>query len=220
MNQKKIKISIADDHQIIREGMSALISCIPEFEVSGTAADGDELMADIEKNTPDVVLMDIQMPGKSGIELSKILNGKYPQIRIIIFSGNITGDDILPCINSGVKGIISKNSGIDEIKSAVFSVMNGSEYFGESITNLILKCYIEKNKTEKNFPKQKMLSDREIEIIKLFAEGLLYKEIAEKLNISVRTVEAHKNNIMKKMEFKTLIDLVKYAIKNRFIELD
>lgn len=220
MNQEKIKIAIADDHQIIREGMTALISCIPEFEVMCAAVDGDELMANIQKNTPDVVLMDIQMPGKSGIELSKILKGKYPQIRIIIFSGNIKEEDILPCINNGVKGIISKNSGIDEIKSAVFSVMNGSEYFGESITNLILKSFIEKNKSEMNFSKQKILSDREIEIIKLFAEGLLYKEIAAELKISVRTVEAHKNNIMKKMEFKTLIDLVKYAIKNRFIELD
>jgi DNA-binding NarL/FixJ family response regulator len=216
----KIKIAIADDHQIIREGISVLISCITEYEVTGTAADGEELINIIEKNIPDVILMDIQMPGKSGIELSKILKEKYPQIKTIIFSGNITEEEILLCMDAGVKGIISKNSGIEEIKSAVFSVMNNNEYFGESITNIILKRFVEKNRNEKDSPKQKCLSEREIEIIKHFAEGLSYKEIADRLFISVRTVESHKNNIMKKMEFKTLIDLVKFAIKNRFIELD
>lgn len=220
MTQSKIKIVIADDHQIIREGMSALIMCIPEFLVLSTASDGEELLRNLDINLPDVILMDIQMPGKSGIEISEILKIKFPQIRVIIFSGNITEAEILPCLNAGVKGIISKNSGIDEIKSAVFSVMNNNEYFGESVTALILKTFIDKNKYDNGNTKQKSLSEREVEIIRLFAEGLSYKEIADNLSISVRTVEAHKNNIMKKMEFKTLIDLVKYAIKNKFVEID
>jgi DNA-binding NarL/FixJ family response regulator len=219
MSDKKIKIAIADDHKIIREGMSALIMCIPEFEVTAAAAEGDELLLNIEKYAPDVVLMDIQMPGKSGIELAKILKEKYPKIKTIIFSGNITEAEIIPCMESGVKGIISKNSGIDEIKSAVFSVMNGNEFFGESITSLILQSFI-KSKDKQSGEKQKNLSSREVEIIRCFAEGLSYKEIADKLSISARTVESHKNHIMKKMEFKTLTDLVKYAIRNRFIELD
>lgn len=217
---KKIKLIIADDHQIVRDGLSALFMCTEDIEVVAEVSDGNELLSAIETNETDLVMTDIDMPGKSGLDICKEITAKYENIKVIILSAYLTEMSIMEALKSGAKGILSKNSGSDDVLSSIYAVNNGYEYFSDEITKIILQSYIKKSKENKTEIKEDVeLTAREKEIVILFAEGLQYKEIADKLFISVRTVESHKNNIMRKLELNSLIDLVKYAIKNKFIEL-
>jgi DNA-binding NarL/FixJ family response regulator len=221
MNNDKIKIILVDDHEIVRDGINALLMLAKDIEVIGEASNGNELFSLLKFLKPDIILLDIMMPGKSGIKIAEDLSISYPDIKVIILSSNIDEESIFSSIDAGVSGYLSKNVKKLELIEAIRQVNAGKEYYSDIIPIVIIKKY--KNFIKDN-TKQKQetivaLSDREKEIVKWIAEGLSYKEIGEKLFISSRTVESHKNNILEKLELKTTVDLIKYAIKNSFIEL-
>ncbi|MEA3504840.1 MAG: response regulator transcription factor [Bacteroidota bacterium] len=218
---KTIKVILVDDHPIVRDGIFAALIKENEIEIVGEASNGDELFAFLENNSSaDVILLDISMPKLSGIEITKILREKNSTIKILIFSSHTDEDSIFNSIRAGANGYLPKDSMRTELVTAIKEVYAGNEFLSESIPNTILMKYIKKAKNDNfNEDKTKLLTKRELEILKNIAEGLHYKAIGEKLFISARTVETHKNNIMQKLHIKTTIELVKYAIKNKLIEL-
>ena len=221
MNNDKIKIIIVDDHEILRDGIKALLILANDIEVIGEASNGNELFSLLKFLKPDIILLDIIMPGQSGIEIAEKMNIEYPDIKIIILSSNIDEESVFNSINAGVSGYLSKNINKIELIEAIRQVNAGKEYYSDMIPLVIIKKY---KSFIKDNTKQKQeiiitLSDREKEIVRWITEGLSYKEIGEKLFISSRTVESHKNNMLEKLELKTTVDLIKYAIKNGIVEL-
>jgi len=216
----KIKILLADDHLLFRDGIKSLLNDVDNIEIIEEVANGKELLEKLKTSSPDIVIADISMPSMSGIEATRIITEEYPDIKVLILSMHNDEEFILNSIKSGAKGYLPKDTGRDELLKAIYSISNEEEYYNKDISDTILKGIIKKTKSEsKLLNKIPNLTNREIEIIKLVAEGFINKEIADKLYISIRTVDSHKNNIMQKLKLKSTVDLVKYAIKNNLIEL-
>jgi DNA-binding NarL/FixJ family response regulator len=218
---EKIKIFLVDDHQLVRDGIKALLSGISDIIITGEASSGNELLEKIEGSMPDVLLMDISLPDISGIELTRQFNIKYPRIKVLILSMYTNEDFIFNALKAGARGYLPKNTSRQELLDAIYAVNLGQEYFGASISKIILKSYV-RHASEQTTPiqdLQDLLSAREIEILKLYAEGCNNKEISGKLDISIRTVESHKNHIVKKLGLKSTVDMVKFAIKNNIIKI-
>jgi DNA-binding NarL/FixJ family response regulator len=217
---EKIRVMIVDDHQLVRDGIIALLQDQEDIEIAGEANNGDELFAIMATVEPHIILMDISLPGKSGIDLTKELSKLYPRIFVLILSMYTHEDFVINAIKAGARGYLPKNTTRKELLTAIHTIINGEEYFNEEISRLIMKSVVKSAKAENNGETGKEeLTKREIEIIKLFAEGLSNQDIAEKLFISVRTVESHKNHIMQKLGLKNNIDLVKYCIRNGILEV-
>lgn len=218
---EKIKILLVDDHQIVRDGIKALLSGINDIEIAGEASDGNEALIKTETLKPHLVIMDISMPEVSGIEVTKTITQKFPQVYVLILSMYTEEDFIMSAIEAGIKGYLPKNTTREELLKAIRTIYSGKDYYGELISQIILKSYIN-TAQKKNSPEEKdikCLSSREIEILKLIVEGLNNQEIADKLFISIRTVESHKSHIMQKLELKTTVDMVKFAIKNNLVSI-
>jgi DNA-binding NarL/FixJ family response regulator len=192
-----------------------------EFEITGEASDGYEFFDKIKTMLPDIVLMDISLPKISGIELTKIIKKEYPDVKVLILSMYTNEDFIFNAIKAGANGYLPKNTSKKELFEALNEISKGHVYFSEQISNIILKTYVKKAQIGETVEKNsdQLLTGREMEVLKLAAEGLSNPEIAENLCISTRTVESHKNHLMQKLELKTSIDLVRFAIKNKIIEL-
>lgn len=218
--QSKIKLSIIDDHQIVIDGLKILLFQAKDIEITGTFPDGESFLSNLKNDHPDIILLDLLLPGKNGLEVLKELKAKNSKIKVLIFTGNSPEDMLIDAIDNGALGVLPKNASQDDLINAIKKVANGEAYFHESIAQVIINNYAKKSR--KNIERAQSgvekLSEREIEVIKLFAEGFTYKEIAMKLNISKHTVESHKNNILSKLELKTIIDIVKFAIRNNLIK--
>jgi DNA-binding NarL/FixJ family response regulator len=215
-----IRIILTEDHQILRDGIKALIAS-GNIEITGEASDGAELWKLLETSQPDIVLMDISLPDTSGIELTRIIAEKYPKVKVLILSMFTDESFINQAIKAGAKGYLHKNTTREEMLLAIETVYSGSDFYSDSVSKIILKSYIDKAKknVEEVVDPLKVLSKREIEILVMFAEGFINKEIADHLFISIRTVESHKNHIMQKLNLKTQVELVKYAIRHNLINI-
>ncbi len=216
LRMAEIKVFIVDDHKIVRDGIFMLLINAKDIRPVGEAANGKELFEKIERTIPDVLLLDISMPGMSGIEVSKKIAKEYPTIQILILSMNTDEESILAAIKSGVRGFLSKDTSKEELAEAIQCVYAGNEYFGTNISKIVYKSYVSTINNKQNAFE---LTKREIEVVINISTGLSYKEIAEKMFISARTVESHRNHILSKLKLKTNIDLVKYAVKNHMIDL-
>lgn len=215
-----IKVILVDDHTIVRDGIKALLAGQEDIAIIGEASNGLDLLSMLKSGHPDVVLLDISLPDYSGIELCEIIRREHPGIQVLFLSMYTSEEYIFNAIKAGAQGYLPKNISQAELLLAIRTVSQGSEYFSESISNVILKSYIKKAKDREpeNLNPENSLSKRELEILKLFAEGIPNPQIAEKLFISTRTVESHKNHIMQKLNLKSTVDLVKFAIKHQIIE--
>jgi DNA-binding NarL/FixJ family response regulator len=218
---EKIKIILVDDHQIVRDGIKALLNDAEDIDVISEAASYNELREKLKLQDPDIIVMDISLPEMSGLEITKLLSETHPDLKVLILSMYTGEDFIFNAIKSGAKGYLPKNTTRKEIIDAIHAVYNNNEYYSESISKVILKSYVQKAKTSDNIPEraEDKLSGREIEILKYFAGGMTNQEIADKLYISIRTVESHKNHIMQKLELKSTVELIKYAIKNKIVDI-
>jgi two-component system response regulator NreC len=165
--------------------------------------------------------MDISLPDTSGIELTRLISERFPEIKVLILSMYTDESFINQAIKSGAKGYLHKNTTREEMLIAIDTVYSGNDFYSDNISKIILKSYIEKAKlnAEELLNPHEILSKREIEILTMFAEGFINKEIADKLFISIRTVESHKNHIMQKLNLKTQVELVKYAIRHNLINI-
>lgn len=217
---KKYRIVLVDDHKLFREGLNFVISQIDDFKVVGEATDGKEFLAMIDDLEADLVLMDISMPNIDGIEATKRALEKYPDLKIVALS--MFGDEeyYYKMIQVGVKGFILKESGKDELEKALREVLNGGNYFSQKLlTNIILNLDNPKAGSIRPAGENIKLTRREIEILNLICTGLSNAEIADKLFLSLRTIEGHKSKLIQKTGVKNSISLVMYAIKNKLIEI-
>jgi DNA-binding NarL/FixJ family response regulator len=220
--KNKISVLLVDDHQIIRDGLSNMLKEAGDIEVCGTAGDTVKALEMIRETTPDVVITDLSMPGKSGIELIRRINEKHPEIYVLVLSMYVTEDYIFNALKAGAKGYLPKQDTTRaELLKAIYSVSRGEEYFSDSVAQVISKLYSHSAKstaTPDSISRKASLTSRETEILRMYTEGLSNMEIAERLNISIRTVETHKNNIMQKYNFKNTVEMVKFAIRNKLGE--
>jgi DNA-binding NarL/FixJ family response regulator len=218
---KKLKIILVDDHHLVRDGIKSLLSSTSDLEIVGEASDGIELFEILSSVKPDIIIMDISLPGKSGIDLTKEICKDYPDIKVLILSMYNNEDFIFNSIKAGARGYLPKNTTRNELLEAIYAIDSGEEFFSESISKIMLKSYV-KRATDDEKPSEKpdeILTTRELEILKLYVEGFINKEIGDKLDISIRTVETHKNHIMRKLGLKSTVEMVKFAIKNKIVEL-
>ncbi|MBN2747267.1 MAG: response regulator transcription factor [Bacteroidales bacterium] len=214
-----IKVVLADDHTLFRDGIKSLLAGSANIQVVGTFENGTDLIANIPQTDPDLVLTDISMPGLSGIETTKILMEKYPQLKIIILSMHLNDDFVCNSVRAGAKGYLPKDIRKDELLKAIEAVYQGDTYFTKEVNEVLMQSLLNRNQEDLESEKLKALTKREIEIITLVGEGLINKEIANRLSISVRTVDAHKSNIMHKLELKSNVEIVKFAIKHQLITI-
>lgn len=211
------KVLIADDHQLFREGLVNLISSAPDIEVVAEAKDGKEATEKAKKIKPDVVLIDIGMPEMNGIEATRIIKKDNPQVKVIAVSMHSDRQFVKGALEAGADGYLLKNCTYRQLIDAVQSVISGKKYLSDDITEMVIQGYLD---PEDSAPEGQLdLSERELEVLKLYAEGKSTREISEKLFISVKTVGTHKQHIFDKLGLKSNADMVKYAIKEGLIQL-
>jgi len=215
---KQIKVILTDDHQLFRDGVKALLENCKNISVIGEASNEKELFDCIEKQIPDIIILDISLPGSSGIEITKKIINSYKQTKVLILSMHNEEEFVINALEAGARGYLPKDIKRDELIEAIVTINDGGEYYNNKISKIFLKKYIHQKKAGQG-GQNPSLTLREIEIVKLVSEGLKNHEIAEKLFISVRTVDAHKNNIMRKLKLNSTIEIVKYAIRNNIIKL-
>lgn len=202
-----IKVLIADDHSIVMEGLQVVLSAEEELEVVGTVLNGEEVMLFVGRHEVDVVILDINMPVMDGITCARKLKKEYPNIKIIILTMYAQKSFVDEIVKIGIDGCLLKNNTGKELTTAIFRVMNGSQYYDR------LKNF---NSAEEEV-KQYKLSSRELDVIKLVAEGLTSQEIADRLFISELTVQTHRRNMMRKLDLKNSMQVVQFAKDNELI---
>ncbi|MFT5714470.1 MAG: DNA-binding NarL/FixJ family response regulator [Flavobacterium sp.] len=217
---KKIRIHLADDHQVLIDGMKTLLHTVSNFEVVGFSIDGSALFEEVTNNKTDILVLDISMPKKDGIEVIKEFSKKGFPCKVIILSSYDDLKIIKEVMKLGASGYLTKQCAGENIVEAIQSVSNGEEYFCKTVREKIFNTATkDKSKVNKYTPSiDSILTGREIEVITLIALEFSGKEISERLFISNNTVETHRKNIMKKLKAKNTISLVKFALKNKLIK--
>ena len=207
-----INILIADDHLMFCEGITSLLSTEKEINIVGCAENGIEVLKILKTHHIDIVLMDINMQKMDGIETTKHIVEKYPDVKVLMLTMYNNDEFIKQIIEIGAHGYILKNTGKDELILAIKSIINGGNYFNEEVKNTLIKSFRKKNKGE-----QVRLTPREKDVLKLICEEYNTAEIADKLFISINTVESHRKNLLNKTGVKNSVGLVKFAIDNKLI---
>lgn len=215
-----MRIALADDHTLFRKGMQKLIDELPGKQVVYDAANGAELLQwlDATSDKPDVILMDLNMPKMNGIEATRIIHNKYPDIKIIVLTVYDEEQFIVRLVECGADGYLFKNAEIAEVEKAIHDVISNGFYFNDKMLNAIRKGPALKNKNI-SFNSKVNLTRREQEILKLICNELTATEIADKLFISTRTVDGHRQNLLDKIGARNTAGLVIYAIKNKLLDL-
>lgn len=209
-----IRLFLVDDHTIVLDGLRALLTGHSDISITGEAGDGQKLFGLLSSGQPDIILMDISLPGTSGIELCRMVREQYPDVKILFLSMYTTEEFVFNALKAGASGYLPKNISQTELLTAIRTIYAGGDYFSEYISNMILKSFVRKSRTADQEEPGELLSKRELEILKLFAGGHSNSEISDKLFISIRTVESHKNHIMQKLNLKSTVDLIKFAIRH------
>jgi len=212
-----IKCVIVDDHTLFRDGLRRVLESEPDLEVVGEASDAAEGLEKIRELQPDVVLLDIGMPGMSSFEAARILVQDYPHIRLIFLTMHEEEEYLLQCMRVGASGFMLKDSPAPKVVTAVREVFQGHKYLSPQILGRMVDDV--RARSARDSTRGSILTPREREIIKLIAEGNSVKEIAERLGRSVKTVEAHKFNLMRKLDIHNKAQLVTYAIQKKIVSL-
>ena len=215
----KIRVGIYDELKITQEGIASLLQSVEDIEII-LKADLREQLPDALKVTPvHVLIVVVHAYNTQFTNLIVHLSNGHPKVRILVISIANDEEAVLRTIKAGAKGFLAKDTTRSELVEAIYTLRNGYDFFSNSITVLLLNKYIRKLKTDNDRPDISSLSSREVEIMKMWGNSFTNKEIADKLFLSVRTVETHKNHIMQKLNLKTSVDLVKFAIRNNIIDL-
>ena len=213
----KYRIVIAEDHTILREGLRALLSSSPDFEIVGEAEDGREAIRCVEKFKPNLILTDLSMPRMNGMDAIREIRRRAPETKILVLTVHKTEEYILATLKAGADGYLLKDSTHGELLAAVRHVLSGKHYISPGISDKVLDGYLEGRKTLKTRTSWETLTAREREILKLIAEGYRNKEIANDLSISVKTVEKHRANLMEKLNLHNVQALTTYAIEKGLV---
>lgn len=220
-NNLPIRVVVVDDHAVIRQGLRMLLESRPEIEVIGDCENGREALLMVERTRPDVVLMDVVMPGLNGIEATRQVRKASPSTRVVILSGFVDENQITGSIRAGASGYLVKNSDVAELVLAIQTVNRGNQYYSAALSD---GFDIPELQLQARRPEQKTgvdtLTPREREVLQLIAEGRTNQQIADELVVSVKTVEAHKAHIMDKLKAKSRTDLIRYALRRGIVKLE
>lgn len=211
-----ISVIIADDHQMFIDGIKSLLEHQENIAISGEAKNGEEVIELLEKQQADIILMDINMPELNGVDATKIIHKKFPNVKVLMLTMHNTKEYIAQMVAAGASGYILKNTGKEELIMAIEALYRGENYYSKEVTARIMESM--KPKREQNFVGEVELTDREKEVLKLIVQELTTTEIAEKLFISHHTVETHRKNLISKLNVKNTAGLVKYAFQNGIVE--
>src|SRR6266404_2473016 len=214
--QKKIRVIVCDDHALFREGVKTILNAQPDIEVIGEAGDGKEAVVLAQRLYPDVVLMDISMPVLKGFEAARRIKKLRPDIHVLILTVYDDEDMVARCLDAGASGYVLKDSPPAQLIYAIQAVSRGQQYMSPRVLTGLVREYIAHPTEHKTG--YDLLSDREREILVLLAEGIALKDIAQRLNLSVKTVDAHKYNLMRKLDLHDRSELIRYAIRKRLVE--
>jgi two-component system response regulator NreC len=217
----KIITGLYDESNLVMQGISALLTNVEDIEVVIMSTDKSQLDEKLRNLNIHILIYNMYEMSTSSLNHITQLSIRHPRLKILVFSILNSEDVVLRTIKAGAKGYLSKECGKNDLVEAIYTLRNGHDYFSKSITALLLNKYVTKIKSDDNDQAINLqnLSIRQIEILKLWGEGLSNQDIADKLFISIRTVETHKNHIMQKLNLKTTVDMVKYAIKNNLIKI-
>jgi DNA-binding NarL/FixJ family response regulator len=217
MARERQRIVIAEDYTILREGLRALISSNPDYEVVGEAGDGHEAIQRVEKLKPHLVLMDLSMPRMNGMDAIREIRKRVPETKIVVLTIHKTEEYILATLKAGANGYVLKDATHDELMMAVANVLSGKRYISPGISEKVIEGYLEGRKGIKSHTSWDTVTHREREILKLIAEGYRNKGIAEYLCISVKTVEKHRANLMEKLDLHNVQALTAFAIEKGLV---
>ncbi|HNP16828.1 MAG TPA: response regulator transcription factor [Fulvivirga sp.] len=216
---EKIKVILVDDHLLLLEGIASMLQNIEYIKIVGKASSGEEAINLVNELTPDIVLMDIVMQGMTGIEATKWIKEQNDTIKIIILTSEVNEKYVSLAIKAGVDGYLPKNVEKPILIEAINKVNAGERYFSQSISSIMLDSFYKQESGETKSAVNSDLTKREFEILKQVALGKSNQEVADELFISIKTVETHKTNILSKLGLRNTVELVRYAIKNKVIEL-
>jgi len=214
--KSRIKLLLVDDHPVVRRGISSCLARQERLSIVGEAADGIEAVRKAKELAPDIVLMDIDMPNMNGLAVTEVLRKELPNVKVLILSMHSNTDYVLRIIQSGAKGYILKEASPEELVRAIETVDAGEAFFSPDIARVALNQFV-RGPSEGASPSQ--LTNREREVLILIADGLSNKEIASQLGVGVRTVETHRERIMRKLNIHSVAGLTKFAISNGLITL-
>jgi DNA-binding NarL/FixJ family response regulator len=214
------RILIADDHEVVRRGLSALLRSQPEWEICAEAADGREAVDKVLSMKPDVVILDIGMPNLNGLEATRQILKANPEVRILILTLHDSDQVVQEVLNAGARGFLLKTDAARELVAAVDALRRGKIYFTPKVAAMVLDGFLERETAPaQQVPSRHRLTPREREIVQLLAEGKSSKEVAVALGLSVKTAETHRSNIMRKLDLHSVSDLVLYAIRNNIVHV-
>jgi DNA-binding NarL/FixJ family response regulator len=213
----KIRILVADDHALVREGITAILRLHDDLEVAAEAADGKETIWKAVKHRPDIVLMDIAMPGLGGLEATMEIKKTHPEIKILVLSQYDDKEYVNRLLKAGVSGYILKHAAGTDLVAAIRAVARGESYLYPAITSSLIDDYLSKRGGALEDPYER-LTDREKQVLKLIAEGHTHKEIAGLLDISAKTVNAHYTNAQEKLDIHNRAELIKFALRRGIIK--
>ncbi len=217
MGENFKRIVLAEDHRLLREGLKALLLTEKNLQVVDEAENGLEAVKCVEKHNPDLILLDLSMPKVSGISVIKELKSRFPKVKILALTIHESDQYVLEAFESGADGYCLKDASRDELLLAIESVLSGKIYISPGISENVMEGYLEGKKTLKGSTAWDNITQREKDVLKLIGEGHRNKEIATVLNISVKTVEKHRANIMKKLDLHNVSALTAYAIEKKLV---
>jgi DNA-binding NarL/FixJ family response regulator len=215
----KIKVVLTDDHLIVRNGLRTLIEDEEDIEIVAEAGDGEEAIERVKSFQPDIIMLDITMPGMTGIQAAEVIGKQFPQTRMIMLSMHENEHYILKSVEAGAMGYLLKDSSQDEILKAIRVVAKGERYFNTEISGYIINGYLQKLQNPETIDKKEKdpLSKKEKLVLKELTQGMSSREIAEKLGLSIRTVDVHRANMMKKLKVKNAVELVRLALEQKLV---
>ncbi|MDP2958283.1 MAG: response regulator transcription factor [Longimicrobiales bacterium] len=214
MSDTSIRVIIADDHAVVRQGIRIVLEEIPGLEVLAEAADGEEVLALLTAHAPDMLVLDISMPRKTGLEVAKELRAQGSEMGILVLSMHDNPEYVLEAVRAGADGYVLKDVGPSELREAVRAVAEGREYFTERVTHQLSVALREELERERQRSKLDQLTGREREVLIRVAKGRTNREIAEEFGISPRTVETHRERVMAKLRIRTVAGLTRFVVEN------
>jgi len=215
--KKKIRILLVDDHPVVRKGLCSCLSNRDTIKVVGEAGDGPEAIRKVKELTPDIVLMDLNMPGMDGLTVTETVRKESPQTKVLVLSMHSNREYVLRMVKAGARGYVLKDAPPDELVRAIEMVNGGDAYFSPAVARIALNQYV--SESDETDPLSR-LSDREREVLVHIAGGLSNKEIATMLGIGVRTIETHRERVMRKLNIHSVAGLTRFAIAHGLISLD
>jgi two-component system, NarL family, response regulator NreC len=215
----KLRILLAEDHEMVREGLRSLVNAQPDMEVIGEAGNGQAAIERARELAPDIIIMDVSMPRMNGLQATEKLKRDLPHVKVLALTRHTDTGFLQQLFRAGASGYVLKQSTSDELVRAIRAIGSGGSYLDPAITSKVIDKYASR-KTVFNDETADSMTDREEEVLRLIAWGYSNKEIAAKLDISVKTVEAHKSNLMKKLNLRSRIDVVRFALLKGWLKVN